>query len=63
MMGKTTLMPTFQISATVTIDTFEDLLNEHEFLWATLGHRHAIFPNTYTESLRITGATPMVVGQ
>jgi len=37
-------------------------LNEHEVAWAAAGHPHSVYPTTFEELLRVTGATPMVVG-
>jgi prolyl-tRNA editing enzyme YbaK/EbsC (Cys-tRNA(Pro) deacylase) len=37
-------------------------LNEHEVAWAAAGHPHSVYPTTFEELLRITGATPMIVG-
>lgn len=37
-------------------------LNEHEVAWAAAGHPHSVYPTTFQELLRVTGATPMIVG-
>ncbi len=37
-------------------------LDEHEVAWAAAGHPHSVYPTTFEELLRVTGATPMVVG-
>ena len=37
-------------------------LNEHEVAWAAAGHPHSVYPTTFEELLRITGATSMIVG-
>ena len=36
-------------------------LADHEVVWAAAGHSHAVFPTSYDELLRITGATPVQV--
>ena len=37
-------------------------LDEHEIAWAAAGHPHSVYPTSFTELQRVTGATPMVVG-
>ena len=37
-------------------------LNEHEVAWAAAGHPHSVYPTSFVELLRVTGATSMVVG-
>ena len=37
-------------------------LDEHEVAWAAAGHPHSVYPTTFEELLRVTAATPMVVG-
>lgn len=37
-------------------------LNDYDVLWAAAGHPHAVYPTTYDELVRITGAQAMVVG-
>ena len=37
-------------------------LDEHEVAWAAAGHPHSVYPTSFTELQRVTGATPMVVG-
>ena len=37
-------------------------LDEHEVAWAAAGHPHSVYPTTFEELLRVTGATPMIVG-
>jgi prolyl-tRNA editing enzyme YbaK/EbsC (Cys-tRNA(Pro) deacylase) len=41
----------------------DEALNDYEVVWAAAGHPHAVYPTTYTELIRCTGAQPMVVGQ
>ncbi|HEY9412909.1 MAG TPA: YbaK/EbsC family protein [Jiangellaceae bacterium] len=36
-------------------------LERHPTIWAAAGHPHTVFPTTYTELVRITGATPVDV--
>ena len=38
-------------------------LDEHEIAWAAAGHPHSVYPTTFAELQRVTGATPMVVGE
>lgn len=37
-------------------------LNEYDIVWAAAGHPHTVFPTTYSELLKATGARPMIVG-
>jgi len=37
-------------------------LNEYDVAWAAAGHPHSVYPTSYSELARVTGATPMVVG-
>lgn len=37
-------------------------LDEHDTAWAAAGHPHSVYPTSFTELLRVTAATPMVVG-
>jgi len=37
-------------------------LNEYDVAWAAAGHPHSVYPTSYSELVRVTGATPMVVG-
>lgn len=45
--------------AVVLIDT---ALNDYEVVWAAAGHPHAVFPTTFTELSKATGAQSMIVG-
>ena len=45
--------------ATILID---QALNDYEVVWAAAGHPHAVYPTTFTELLKCTGAQTMVVG-
>ena len=38
-------------------------LDEHEIAWAAAGHPHSVYSTSFTELQRVTGATPMVVGE
>ena len=44
------------------ITTYIDTaLAEYPIIWAAAGHPHAVFPTTFDELLRITGARPIAV--
>ena len=45
--------------ATTLID---EALSEYDVVWAAAGHPHAVFPTSFTELLRASGATPAKVG-
>ena len=45
--------------ATILID---EALNDYEVVWAAAGHPHSVYPTTYAELIKCTGANPMVVG-
>lgn len=38
-------------------------LDEHGVAWAAAGHPHSVYPTSFSELQRVTGATPMVVGE
>ncbi|MEI6249941.1 MAG: YbaK/EbsC family protein, partial [Actinomycetes bacterium] len=40
----------------------DEVLGDYDVVWAAAGHPHAVYPTTYGELLRITGAQAMVVG-
>ena len=40
----------------------DEALNEYDIVWAAAGHPHAVFPTSFTELQRATGATPAKVG-
>ena len=44
------------------ITVIDRALDEYEIVWAASGHPHAVYPTTYAELIRCSGATPMVVG-
>ena len=37
-------------------------LDEHEVAWAAAGHPHSVYSTSFAELMRVTAATPMVVG-
>ena len=37
-------------------------LNDNDVAWAAAGHPHSVYPTSFEELARVTGATPMVVG-
>jgi len=41
----------------------DEALNEHEVAWAAAGHPHSVYPTSFAELLRVTGAQPMFVGE
>jgi prolyl-tRNA editing enzyme YbaK/EbsC (Cys-tRNA(Pro) deacylase) len=40
----------------------DEALNDYDVVWAAAGHPHSVYPTTYAELIKCTGATPMVVG-
>ena len=40
----------------------DQALNDYEVVWAASGHPHAVYPTSFAELIKCTGATPMVVG-
>ena len=40
----------------------DEALNDYEVVWAAAGHPHSVYPTTYSELIKCTGAKPMVVG-
>ena len=40
----------------------DQALNDYEVAWAASGHPHAVYPTSFAELIKCTGATPMVVG-
>lgn len=44
------------------ITLIDEALNEHEVAWAAAGHPHSVYPTSFSELQRVTGATSMVVG-
>ncbi|TSA20864.1 MAG: YbaK/EbsC family protein [Actinomycetales bacterium] len=45
--------------ATILID---EALNDYDVVWAAAGHPHSVYPTTYAELIKCTGAKPMVIG-
>jgi prolyl-tRNA editing enzyme YbaK/EbsC (Cys-tRNA(Pro) deacylase) len=45
--------------ATILLD---EALNDYDIVWAAAGHPHAVFPTSFAELLKATGATPARVG-
>jgi len=44
------------------ITLIDQALNDYEVVWAASGHPHAVYPTSFDELVKCTGATPMVVG-
>lgn len=44
------------------ITLIDQALNDYDIVWAASGHPHAVFPTSFNELIRCTGAQPMVVG-
>jgi len=44
------------------ITLIDEALNDYPVVWAASGHPHAVYPTTYEELVKCTGAQPMVVG-
>lgn len=40
----------------------DEALNDYAVIWAAAGHPHAVYPTSYAELIRCTGAVPMEVG-
>ena len=45
------------------ITLIDEALNEHEVAWAAAGHPHSVYPTTFSELVRVTGAQPMFIGE
>ena len=45
------------------ITLIDEALNDYDVVWAASGHPHAVYPTTYAELVKCTGAQPMVVGE
>jgi prolyl-tRNA editing enzyme YbaK/EbsC (Cys-tRNA(Pro) deacylase) len=39
----------------------DEALSDYDVVWAAAGHPHAVYPTTYEELIRVTGARAMVV--
>ena len=44
------------------ITLIDQALNDYGVAWAAAGHPHSVYPTSFEELARVTGATPMVVG-
>ncbi|MSO43264.1 MAG: YbaK/EbsC family protein [Candidatus Planktophila sp.] len=44
------------------ITLIDEALNEHDVAWAAAGHPHSVYPTSFSELLRVSGGTPMIVG-
>ena len=44
------------------ITLIDQALNDYETVWAAAGHPHAVYPTSFSELVRVTSATPMIVG-
>jgi prolyl-tRNA editing enzyme YbaK/EbsC (Cys-tRNA(Pro) deacylase) len=40
----------------------DQALNDYSVAWAAAGHPHSVYPTSFEELARVTGAMPMVVG-
>ena len=40
----------------------DQALNDYGVAWAAAGHPHSVYPTSFEELARVTGATPMVIG-
>jgi prolyl-tRNA editing enzyme YbaK/EbsC (Cys-tRNA(Pro) deacylase) len=40
----------------------DEALNDYPVVWAASGHPHAVYPTSFDELVKCTGAKPMVVG-
>lgn len=40
----------------------DEALNDYDVVWAAAGHPHAVFPTTFDQLVKATGAQPMIVG-
>ena len=45
------------------ITLIDEALDEHDVAWAAAGHPHSVYPTSFAELLRVTGAQPMFVGE
>jgi prolyl-tRNA editing enzyme YbaK/EbsC (Cys-tRNA(Pro) deacylase) len=44
------------------ITLIDQALNDYNVAWAAAGHPHSVYSTSFSELARVTGATPMVVG-
>jgi prolyl-tRNA editing enzyme YbaK/EbsC (Cys-tRNA(Pro) deacylase) len=40
----------------------DEALNDYDVVWAAAGHPHSVYPTTYAELIKCTGARPMFIG-
>ena len=40
----------------------DQALNDYDVAWAAAGHPHSVYPTSFEELARVTGAMPMLVG-
>ena len=40
----------------------DEALSDYDVVWAAAGHPHSVYPTSFEELARVTGAMPMVVG-
>lgn len=45
------------------ITLIDKAFNDYEVVWAAAGHPHGVYPTSYDELVRCTGAQPMKVGE
>jgi prolyl-tRNA editing enzyme YbaK/EbsC (Cys-tRNA(Pro) deacylase) len=45
------------------ITLIDEALNSYEVVWAAAGHPHAVYPTSFIELIRCTGATSLKVGE
>jgi len=48
--------------STPEITLIDEALNDYDIVWAASGHPHAVYPTSFDELVKCTGAKPMVVG-
>jgi len=44
------------------VTLIDEALNDYDVVWAASGHPHAVYPTSFTELIRCTHATSMIVG-
>jgi prolyl-tRNA editing enzyme YbaK/EbsC (Cys-tRNA(Pro) deacylase) len=44
------------------ITLIDEALNDYPVVWAASGHPHAVYPTSFDELVKCTGAKPMIVG-
>jgi len=44
------------------ITLIDEALSDYQAIWAAAGHPHAVFPSTYQELLKVSGAKAARVG-